>query len=197
MLENITLFCHNSIRLAGSKTIYIDPYNIKDETHDADFVLCTHTHYDHYSPKDIEKVKNKNTIIIAPADISGIIKVVPNVRYEIEGLKFKTTYAYNINKEFHQKENNWVGYIIELDDKKYYIAGDTDNISEIREIECDIAFIPIGGTYTMTKEEAAELCKTLKAKVVIPTHYGLIAGDKTDGEEFAKLIKNKKVEILI
>lgn len=197
MLEKVTLFCHSSIKLVGNKIIYIDPYNINEEMHDADFILCTHTHYDHYSPEDIEKVKKKNTVIIAPADIPGIIKVVPNVKYEIEGLKFKTTYAYNQNKNFHPKENNWVGYIIELDDKKYYIAGDTDNIPEIREIECDVALIPIGGTYTMNKQEAAELCQTLKAKVIIPTHYGLIVGEKEDGEEFAKLVKNKKIEILI
>ena len=197
MLEEITLFCHNSIKIAGSKIVYIDPYNINEEIHDADFIMCTHTHYDHYSPKDIEKIKKKNTIIIAPANIQGIIKVVPNVKYEIEGLKFKTTYAYNINKEFHPKENNWVGYIIELDDKKYYIAGDTDNIEEIRKIKCDVAFVPIGGTYTMDKYEAAELAKELETKIVVPTHYGLIVGEKKDGEEFAQIVKNKKVKLLI
>lgn len=197
MLENIKLFCHSSIKITGSKIIYVDPYKIEEESHDADFVLCTHTHYDHFSPEDIEKVKKKSTIIIAPTDISGIIKVVPNVKYEIEGLKFKTTYAYNENKEFHPKANNWVGYIIELDDKKYFIAGDTDNIPELKGVKCDVAFIPIGGTYTMDKKEAAELCKNIEAEIVIPTHYGLIVGKKTDGEEFAKLIKKKNVEVLI
>lgn len=197
MLEEVTLFCHSSIKLTGSKTVYIDPYNITDESHDADFILCTHTHYDHYSPEDIEKVKKKNTVIIAPADIQGIIKVVPNVKYEIEGLKFKTTYAYNENKKFHPKENNWVGYIIELDNKKYYIAGDTDNVPEIRNIKCDIAFLPVGGTYTMDKNEAAELSQSIDAKIIVPTHYGLIVGEKSDGKEFAKKAKNKKIEVLI
>ena len=143
------------------------------------------------------KIKKKKTVIIAPADIQGVIKVVPNVKYEIEGLRFKTTYAYNIDKSFHPKENNWVGYIIELDNKNYYIAGDTDNIKEIRNIKCDVAFLPIGGTYTMNKQEAAELAKELDANVIIPTHYGLIAGEKTDGEEFVKMVKNKKVLKLI
>ena len=197
MLENINLFCHSSIKITGSKTIYIDPYKIEEEFHDADFVLCTHTHFDHYSVEDIEKVSKKGTIIIAPSNEQGIIKVVPNVKYEIEGLKFKTTYAYNVDKDFHPKANNWVGYIVELDEKKYYVAGDTDNVPEIQGIECDIAFIPVGGTYTMNKEEAADLAKTLKAKIIVPTHYGLIVGEKTDGENFAKSIKNKKVEILI
>lgn len=197
MLENIKLFCHSSIKLEGSKKIYIDPYKIEEATHDADFILCTHMHFDHYSPEDIEKVSNKNTVLIAPSDEEGIIKVIPNVRYEIEGLKFKTTYAYNINKEFHPRENNWVGYIIELDDKKYYVAGDTDNVPEIRDIECDIAFIPVGGTYTMNKEEAAELAKTLKAKIIVPIHYGLIVGEKADGNDFANMVKNKEVKVLI
>ena len=197
MLKEIKLLCHSSIKLIGSKIIYIDPYKVEEETHDADFILCTHTHYDHYSPEDIEKVKKKSTVIIAPTNIPGIVNVVPNVKYDIEGLKFKTTYAYNENKEFHKKENNWVGYIIELDGKNYYIAGDTDNIPEIRNIKCDVAFIPVGGTYTMDKVEAAELCKSLEADVIVPTHYGLIVGEKSDGEEFAKIIKNKKVEVLI
>lgn len=197
MLEGVTLFCHSSIKLTGSKTIYVDPYNINDEMHDADFILCTHTHYDHYSPEDIKKVKKKNTVIIAPADIQGIIKVVPNVKYEIEGLKFKTTYAYNENKEFHPKENNWVGYIIELDGKKYYIAGDTDNVPEIRNIKCDVAFLPIGGIYTMNIKEAADLSKSLEVNTIIPTHYGLIVGEKNDGEAFRKLVKNKQIEIMI
>lgn len=197
MLENIKLFCHSSIKLTGSKIIYIDPYKIEDEAHDADFVLCTHEHFDHYSKEDIEKVSKKETIIIAPIDESGIIKVVPNIKYEIEGLKFETTYAYNIDKEFHKKESNWVGYIINLDDKKYYIAGDTDNIPEIQKIECDVAFIPVGGTYTMNKTEAAELANSIKANMIIPTHYGLIVGEKEDGIEFAELLKDKNIKVLI
>ncbi|MBO5143258.1 MAG: MBL fold metallo-hydrolase [Clostridia bacterium] len=197
MLEEVKLFCHSSIKLCGSKTIYIDPYNIEEESHDADFILCTHTHYDHYSPEDIEKIKKKSTVIIAPADIEGIIKVVPNVQYEIEGLKFKTTYAYNKDKDFHPKTNNWVGYIVELDGKNYYIAGDTDNVPELQDIKCDVAFVPIGGTYTMNKEEAVVLCKSIEAKIFVPTHYGLIVGEKTDGVDFKSMLKNKQVEVLI
>lgn len=197
MLGEVKLFCHSSIKLSGSKIVYIDPYKIEEESHDADFILCTHTHYDHYSPEDIEKIKKKSTVIIAPADIDGVIKVVPNVKYEIEGLKFKTTHAYNINKEFHPKSNNWVGYIIELDDKSYYIAGDTDNIPELKGLKCDVAFLPIGGTYTMNKEEAISLCNNIEAKIIVPTHYGLIVGEKNDGEAFKKMLSNKRVEVLI
>lgn len=197
MIENVKLFCHSSIKLIGTKIIYIDPYKIEEESHDADFILCTHTHYDHYSPEDIEKIQKKGTVIIAPADINGIIKVIPGVKYEIEGLKFQTTYSYNINKEFHPKENQWVGYIVELDEKSYYIAGDTDNVPELNKIKCDVAFLPVGGTYTMNYEEAAILAKSIEAEIFVPTHYGLIVGEKEDGKKFAEKLKNKNVEILI
>ena len=177
MLKNVTLFCHNAIKLEGSKIIYIDPYGLNDAPHDADFILCTHSHYDHYSLEDIERVRKKDTVIIAPADIAGVIKVIPNVKYEIEGLEFKTTYAYNVDKAFHPKENQWVGYIISLDGKKYYIAGDTDAVPEIQKIKCDVAFLPIGGTYTMNVKEAVELTKTIEAEVIVPTYYGMVVGN--------------------
>ena len=183
MLKGVEVLCHSAIKLSGSKIIYIDPYGIEEATHDADFILCTHTHYDHYSPEDIEKVRKKDTILIAPADMEGIIKVIPNVKYEIQGLKFKTTYSYNLEKQFHPKENGWVGYLIELDGKTYYIAGDTDVIPEMSKIECDVAFLPIGGTYTMNVEEAVEAVKMIKSDVIIPTHYGKIVGEKEDGDK--------------
>ena len=96
-----------------------------------------------------------------------------------------------------QKKNKWVGYIIKVNNKKYYIAGDTDNIEEIQNIECDEALIPIGGTYTMDYQEAAKLANSINAKVVIPTHYGSIVGNKEDADKFKELVKNKEVKILI
>ena len=109
----------------------------------------------------------------------------------------KTTYAYNIDKPFHPKENQWVGYIIDINDKQYYIAGDTDNIEEIQNIECDIACIPIGGTYTMNYQEAADLANNITAKMIIPTHYGSIVGNKEDAMRFKELVNGKEVKILI
>ena len=102
-----------------------------------------------------------------------------------------------MNKAFHPKENKWVGYLIQINNKAYYVAGDTDNIEEIQDIECDEAFIPIGGTYTMNYKEAAELANTIRAKVVIPTHYGSIVGDKEDAIKFKELVEGKEVKILM
>lgn len=202
----IDVLCHSSIRIEEDKIIYVDPFKIEQKYNDADYIFCTHSHYDHFSPEDIEKVKKEDTTIFVPRDIeeqarnifnNNVVIVEPAKEYQIKDLKFKTTYAYNINKKFHPKENKWVGYIIELNNKKYYIAGDTDNIEEIQNIECDIALIPIGGTFTMDYKESAELANTIKADIVIPTHYGSIVGEKEDAIKFKELVKDKKVEILI
>ena len=208
MKNKIEVLCHSSIRITGDKTIYIDPFKIEKNYNDADYIFCTHSNYDHYSKEDIEKVINQETTIITVESSkqealeivkneNKIIIVKPNEQYNVDGIKFQTTPAYNKNKPFHPKENNWVGFIIEINGEKIYIAGDTDNIEEIQKIKCDVALIPIGGTYTMTYEEAAELANTIEANTVIPTHYGSIVGEKQDGEKFKKLVKNKEVKIFI
>ena len=202
MVENVEFVKHNSIKIRGSKIIYIDPYKIDDTYNDADYIFCTHSHYDHFSPEDIAKVIKDTTKLItvksseddAKNITENVIIVEPNNEYLVDDISFKTTFAYNENKQFHPKENNWVGFIINLDGIEYFVAGDTDNITEIRNVKCDVALLPIGGTYTMTVEEAAELANVIDAKIVVPTHYGVIVGNMDDGERFAKLVK-KNVEI--
>ena len=203
----VEVLCHNSIKITENVIVYVDPFKINKEYHDADYVFFTHSHYDHFSPEDIEKVKKENTVFIVTEDLKekaedlygkeNILVVKPNEDYHVSDFDFKTTYAYNVNKAFHPKENKWVGYLIQINNKTYYIAGDTDNIEEIQDIECDEAFIPIGGTYTMNYKEAAELANAIKAKVVIPTHYGSIVGDKEDAIKFKELVEGKEVKILM
>ena len=204
---NFNVNCNNSIQLLGDKKIYIDPYELKEETHDADYIFCTHSHYDHFSIKDIEKILKDNTKIITVLSAKedavklvgkeNVLIVEPNENYEIDDIKFSTTYAFNVDKHFHPKENKWVGFIIELDNKKYYIAGDTDNIPEIRNVKADVAFLPVGGTYTMDYKEAADLANVLDVNTVVPTHYGSVAGRKEDGENFKKLVKGKGVILFL
>lgn len=206
-LENIKVFRHNSICINGSKKIYIDPFKIEEKYNDADYIFCTHSHYDHYSEEDISKLLKEDTKLIITQDIydkacefigdkERVYTIAPNNEYNIIGLNFKTVPAYNLNKQFHPKQNNWVGYLIELDNILYYIAGDTDDIPEMLDIVCDIAFIPVGGTYTMNVEEAADLANKISAKCIVPTHYGDIVGDKNDGNRFKELV-DKEVKILI
>lgn len=208
MLENVEVFCHNSIKITGSKTIYIDPFRLEKDYHDADYIFSTHTHYDHFSEDDIEKLLKDDTVIITPDSSRELacdltkdrerVKIVePANEYELPGVKFSTTYAFNKETLYHTKNENWVGYIIELDGVKYYIAGDTDNIKELKDVECDVAFLPVGGKYTMGYAEAAGLANTIKAKIVVPTHYGSIVGTQEDAEKFAKLVREKEVRILI
>ena len=199
MLENIEVLYHSSIRIEKEKTIYIDPYKINKNYNDADIIFVTHDHYDHYSEEDIDKVKKENTIIIVPEGLlpklidkgikqENIITVKPNNKYEVEGIKIETIPAYNIEKQFHPKANNWVGYIIDMYGIKYYIAGDTDITEENKKVKCDVAFVPVGGTYTMDYREAAALVNEIKPKIAVPIHYGSVVGTVEDANQFIKLL---------
>lgn len=207
-MKNINLLKHNSIKITGNSNISIDPFQIDNETKDADIIFITHSHYDHFSIKDILKIKNENTIIVSTRDTyqelikyfdsNKIIIVSPNNSYEVLDIKFDTVRAYNVNKNFHPIDNDWVGYNINIDNTKYYIMGDTDINDDVLKVKCDVLFIPIGGTYTMDYKEAASYTNTINPKTVIPTHYGLIVGDATLGQEFKSLINsNISCEIYI
>ena len=117
-----------------------------------------------------------------------IITVEPDEEDMVEGIKFETIPAYNTNKQFHPKENGWIGYIIEIRGIRYYIAGDTDITEENKKVKCDVAFVPVGGTYTMDFKEAAGLVNEIKPKIAIPIHYGSIVGTKQDATDFIKLL---------
>ena len=208
MIENIEVLYHSSIRISKNKVIYIDPFKIDKNYNDADIVFITHDHYDHYSEEDIDKVINKNTTIIIPEELltkllrkginkNAIITVEPNVKYMVQGIKFETIPAYNTNKSFHPKENDWVGYIITLNDIRYYIAGDTDITEENRKVKCDVAFVPVGGTYTMDFKEAAQLINEIQPKIAVPIHYGSVVGTKQDATDFIKLLHSSIKGIIL
>ena len=210
MTGNIEVFIQNSIRIRSRVgVIYIDPFQMKEELKDADFVLITHDHYDHFSPEDIGKVSKADTILVVPEkmaakarEVSGIVgkieTVKPSVYREMGGLEFDTVPAYNTLKTFHPKSAEWVGYILRIDGKRIYIAGDTDATKEAKAVKCDIALVPIGGTYTMDAKKAAELINTIRPDVTIPVHYGHIVGKPGDGEIFAENVMDPiKVEFKI
>ena len=194
-INKININCHSSIRIDGEKVIYVDPYKIEEDANDADYIFITHSHYDHFSPEDIEKVIKRDTVIIVPEEMEHIAKeilkdeqrlyiVEPGNFHMLGSLDFETISAYNISKEFHPKEKGWVGYNIKIEDTWCYIAGDTDVTEENKKVKCDIALLPIGGTYTMDYKEAIELVQSINPKAVIPTHYGCIVGDKELGNKF-------------
>lgn len=210
MIENIECLGHSTIKFNKmGKIIYVDPYNIKEDKHDADIIFVTHSHYDHYSEEDITKIKRDDTRIVVTSDLANnvidfgfmsndVTIVLPNNKYEVDDIKFSTVNSYNINKQFHPKENNWVGYIIELDGIKYYIAGDTDINEDNQKVKCDVAFVPVGGTYTTTAQEAAEFVNIIKPKVAVPIHYGTIVGSKEDADIFRDNVEeNIEVKIMM
>ena len=199
MLENVEVLYHSSIKIKDNKIIYIDPFKIDKDYNDADIVFITHDHFDHYSEEDIDKVINENTTIIIPEELltkilrkginkNAVITVESNKEYMVQGIKFETIPAYNTNKTFHPKENYWVGYIITLDGIRYYIAGDTDITEENRKVKCDVAFVPVGGTYTTDFKEAAQLINEIQPKIAVPIHYGSVVGTKQDATDFIKLL---------
>ena len=200
-MKDIIINTQSSIKIDN---IYFDPFRIRDEVHDADIIFITHSHYDHFDIDSINNIKNDNTYIVVPRDdniinnldVDKLIIVDVDKDYEINGIKFSTVPSYNTNKSFHLKEYNWVGYVVNIDNEIYYIMGDTDDIG--LDVKCDYLFIPIGGTYTMTYEEAANYTNRIKPKVVIPIHYGTIVGDKEFGFKFRDLIDDKiEVKLLL
>lgn len=205
MLKNVKVLYHASIVLYDN--IYIDPYKIENETRNAKYLFITHSHYDHFSIEDIEKVRNEDTIFFVTPDCKEklleigvvekrIVTVAPDEMYRFNKIEVQVIPAYNVDKEYHKKEYGWVGYLIKINGVTYYITGDTDVNEDIQNIKCDVLFVPIGGTYTMDYKEAADYTNSIKPKYVIPIHYGTIVGKKEDGIEFAKLL-DTKIECLI
>lgn len=197
MLKDVKVLYHSSIVLHDE--IYIDPYKIEEERHNAKYVFITHSHYDHFSIEDIEKIRNEDTIFFVTPDCKEkllgigisqkrIITVAPDEIYRFNKIEVTIVPSYNIDKEYHKKEYNWVGYLIKIKGISYFIPGDTDENDDNKNIKCDVLFVPIGGTYTMDYKEGATFANNIKPKYVIPIHYNSIVGKKEDGEEFAKLI---------
>ena len=206
---------HSGIMISNGKKIAIDPYNVSDNAPKADIVLITHSHYDHCSIKDIEKIVEPGSVVVCTADcqskvmkIEGIQIQVVEVGDELEfgNIKIETVVAYNKNKEFHPKREGWLGYLVKMKEVIIYHAGDTDFISEMQKLSGYgkhgnkfVALLPVSGKYVMDAYEAAEAASLISPDLTIPIHYGAgVAGTLEDAEKFVELCKEKnlKAEIL-
>ena len=206
-LQGLSWLGHASFRWSrAGKTIYLDPWKLSSEPHDADLVLITHPHFDHLDPADIAKVSGPKTEVVTVAECAaklkeagffGTVRVVkPGEKVVAQGVSIEVVPAYNTDKNFHLKESGWAGFIVELDGVRLYHAGDTDFIPEMKEIKTDVALLPVSGTYCMTAEQAAEAAKAINPKVAVPMHYGSIVGTAADAERFRELCGSLIVEIL-
>lgn len=202
-LANVRVFTQSAIRIEGASgtVVYLDPFRLTDaeSAHDADYLLITHAHYDHLSPDDAARVMGEKTVLVAPAsmaaDVAGLGAaetrlVSAGEKVELPGLVVEAVAAYNVEPErlgMHPRENGWLGYVLTVDDDptRYYCAGDTDQNPDNEVVSCDVALVPVGGTYTMDARQAADFVNALRPRVAAPIHYGSIVGSYADFDAFA------------
>lgn len=199
-IDRVTVFTQSSIRICDEKTFYFDPFQMDCEPHDADAVFITHDHYDHFSPEDFAKVMRPDTVMVLPTLLvpdarktgvpdARLVAVEPAQRLEVLGVPVETVAAYNTDKPYHPRSKRWVGYVVTLEGVRYFVSGDTDRIPENEAVDCDVALIPIGGTFTMNAAEAAGLINAMRPRIAaIPTHYGTIVGEPDDAAAFAQQV---------
>jgi L-ascorbate metabolism protein UlaG (beta-lactamase superfamily) len=187
------------------KTIYIDLEKYGEFTDKADLILVTHSHTDHCDPDQIQKARKPETVIIAPSDcvskIGGNVKTLkPGEETEIDGIHVKAVEAYGIKRfrspgiPFHPRGLG-VGYMVTVEGKTIYHAGDTDFVPEMRQLKnIDVALLPSGDTYTMDNSDATEAALAFKPRALIPMHRW-----STNPEELKEKVEAKsdiKVVIL-
>ena len=200
MVKKIAWLGHDTFRIAASKTVYFDPFQIGSGPA-ADIVLVTHEHFDHCSPEDVARVSGDQTVVVAEKDsaakLTGDVRTVaPGDVIEVKGVRIEAVPAYNNGKKFHPRANGWLGFVLEMDGVRIYHAGDSDFIPEMKEIKTDIALLPVSGTYVMTADEAVKAALAIQPKIAIPMHYGAIVGGSSDAEAFDAALKGK-VEVVV
>jgi L-ascorbate metabolism protein UlaG (beta-lactamase superfamily) len=200
LVDAVEWLGHSGFRIrAGRASIYVDPYRTNGGP-EADLILLTHGHYDHFSPQDVERLSGKHTTVVAPPTVaerlSGRVRsIVPGETFEPDGMRsvdVRAIAAYNTSKRdpegrpFHPRDAGWVGYELRVGGERLYHSGDTDVIPEMDEVAgVDVALLAVSGVYVMTAQEAAEAARRIQPRVAIPMHWGELLGTRADAEAFA------------
>jgi L-ascorbate metabolism protein UlaG (beta-lactamase superfamily) len=207
---DFTRIAHDTFRIAGSKVVYTDPYKV-ERADQADLVLISHDHFDHLSLEDLQKVCTAATAVVASVScrrglqglkVAEVHFVSPGDKLTVADIAVEAVPAYNLNKfrepgqVFHPRGDAHVGFVFQLDGTRVYLAGDTDAIPEMQSIRCDIALLPVSGTYVMTAEEASEAAEVLQPQIAVPMHYAAIVGNDSDAQKFKSLVKGCEVVIV-
>jgi L-ascorbate metabolism protein UlaG (beta-lactamase superfamily) len=200
MARKIVWLGHDAFRIDGSKTVYFDPFRISGGPK-ADLVLISHDHFDHCSPDDVQKILQEKTVVVTESEsarkLAGDVRVMrPGETLDLGSTRVEAVPSYNTDKNFHPKKNGWLGFILELDGVKVYHAGDSDFIPEMKSLKCDIALLPVSGTYVMNAEQAVKAALAMRPRLAIPMHYGAIVGTDHDALHFQKGLEGE-VEVLI
>ncbi len=189
--DKIVWLGHSSVLIRSDKIVYIDPWKVRTKDK-ADLILISHSHYDHLSPADVERIRKDDTVIVTTADaaprLPGDVRILkPGESLTVHGIPVEAIPAYNTNKAFHPRKNGWIGFVITLEGKRIYYAGDTDRTPEMEAVRADVVIVPVGGTYTMTAAEAAGAVNIIKPEAAIPIHWGDIVGSAADAKTFQEL----------
>jgi L-ascorbate metabolism protein UlaG (beta-lactamase superfamily) len=207
MLTNLHWLGHDTFRIDGPKVIYFDPWKLPENSKKADLIFITHEHYDHYSLDDIRLISSAATVIVTDTSVARMLQKEKISCAKIQGLRSADTVeaagikavavsAYNLDKTYHTRASGKVGFIVDVQGVKLYHAGDTDFIPEMSEYSCDIALLPVSGTYVMDAQEASQAALSIRPKIAIPMHYGDIVGSVADARKFQDLLKGK-IEVRI
>jgi len=207
----IKWYGHDTFTFEKGIKVCIDPFKLSKPI-DVDILLITHEHFDHCSVEDLQKISSNKTTIVSAKEclnkLEGIkckekLGVMPGEEKTVNGIKIHAINAYNISKinpdtkrPFHPREDNKVGFLIDIDGTTIYHTGDSDLVLEMSNLQPDILLIPVSGTYVMTAKEAAQAVEKIKPTIAIPMHYGSIVGSENDAKEFRQLVRSCDVHIL-
>jgi L-ascorbate metabolism protein UlaG (beta-lactamase superfamily) len=180
----ITPIRHGTVALGfGGKTLVLDPWSQAPAgwLPQADLVLITHAHPDHFDKDGIAAVRKQGTLFVAPEIVQKELpeaKVLKNgAKLELLGVTIRAVPMYNLKrgpepgKLYHDKGVG-NGYLVTFGNKTFYFSGDTECTPEMKALDdVDVAFVCMNLPYTMPVEEAVDCAKAFKPKVVIPFHY--------------------------